>query len=53
LLRALARSLKASISSVMSFRQFACIITAPTARITVKFHIEDFYENVSRNSNFG
>jgi len=35
---------KASIRSIMSVRQFACIIAATTARITVKFHIEDFYE---------
>jgi hypothetical protein len=31
----------------------ACISTAPTGRNSVKFRIEDFYKNLSRNSKFG
>lgn len=32
---------------------FACISSAPTGWISVKFGIEDFYENLSRYSKYG
>jgi hypothetical protein len=51
---ALAYSQKAPISFVMlSVRLSAFIIAAPTGRISVKFDIGDYYENVSIKSKFG
>jgi hypothetical protein len=48
---------KAHFNFAMSFRSYgrlsSRISVAPTGRISMKFGIEDFYENVPRKSKFG
>jgi hypothetical protein len=51
-LGALAKLLKATVSSVIAVRPSAWNSWAPTGRILKKFEISDFLENSSRELNF-
>jgi hypothetical protein len=42
-----------SASVLVSVSAFSCINAAPTGRISMKTSMDDFYENLSRNSKFG
>jgi hypothetical protein len=44
---------KSAYTFVMSVRLSAYISAAPTGRISVKFGIEEFHENLSRNYRVG
>ena len=49
---ALAKTRKATISIVMSFRLSACKNSAPTGRIFMTFYVWEFFENLSKNFKF-
>ena len=52
-LDAFSKARKTRITFVMSVRLFACTSAAPTRRISLKFAIGDFYENLWINSRCG
>jgi hypothetical protein len=50
---AVTQSRKAPISFLLSVRLSACISTAPTGWTYVTFDVTGFYQNPSRNSQYG